>query len=129
MVWNVQILDKYTKKRILLIKRIIDSKFKTTLTKIYDRVIYEQTSNCFESFFNKMLCAIRKEHTTQHASFKLWTSWQKSLDRGGFVCSILIDLSKAYDCLPHDLLLANLQDFGFNKESIRLFLSYLTMCT
>ena len=41
------------------------------------------------------------------------------------VGSILIDLSKAYDCLPHDLLLAKLQAYGFSKESIRLFLSYL----
>ena len=48
------------------------------------------------------------------------------LDRGGFVCSILMDLSKAYDCLPHDLLLAKLQACGFSKESIILFLSYLT---
>ena len=37
-----------------------------------------------------------------------------------------MDLSKAYDCLPHDLLLAKLQAYGFSKGSIRLFLSYLT---
>ena len=37
-----------------------------------------------------------------------------------------MDLSKAYYCLPHDLLLAKLQAYGFSKESIRLFLSYLT---
>ena len=48
------------------------------------------------------------------------------LDRGGFVCSILMDLPKAYDCLPNDLLLAKLQACGFSKESIILFLSYLT---
>ena len=36
-----------------------------------------------------------------------------------------MDLSKAYDCLPHDLLLDKLQAYGFSKESIRLFLSYL----
>ena len=40
-----------------------------------------------------------------------------------------MDLSKAYDCLPHDLLLAKLQGYGFSKESISLFLSYLTSCT
>ena len=36
-----------------------------------------------------------------------------------------MDLSKAYDCLPHDLLLAKFQAYGFSKESIRLFLSCL----
>ena len=48
------------------------------------------------------------------------------LDRGAFVCFILMDLSKAYYCLPHDLLLAKLQACGFSKESLTLFLSYLT---
>ena len=49
-----------------------------------------------------------------------------SFYRDRFVGSILMDLSKAYDCLPHDLLLAKLQAYGFSKESTRLFLSYLT---
>ena len=47
-------------------------------------------------------------------------------DRDRFVGSILMDLPKAYDCLPHDLLLAKLQAYDFSKESIRLVLSYLT---
>ena len=96
------------------------------LSKVYERVIYEQTSYYFEPFFNEILCGFRKTHSTQHALFKLLTSWKNSLDRGGFVGSILMDLPKAYDCLPHDLLLAKLQAYGFSKESIRLFLSYLT---
>ena len=37
-----------------------------------------------------------------------------------------MDLPKAYDCIKDDLLLAKLQPYGFSKESIRLFLSYLT---
>ena len=96
------------------------------LSKVYERVIYEQTSYNFEPFFNESLCGFRKAHSTQHALFKLLTSWQNSLDRDGFVGSVLMDLSKAYDCLPHNLVLAKLQAYGFSNESIRLFLSYLT---
>ena len=44
----------------------------------------------------------------QHALFKLLTSWQDSLDRGGFIGYVIMDLSKAYDCLPRGLLLAKL---------------------
>ena len=72
------------------------------------------------------MCGFRKVYCTQHALFKLLTSWQNSLDRGRFVGAILMDLSKDYDCLPHDLLLAKLQAYGFSKESMRLFLSHLT---
>ena len=44
----------------------------------------------------------------------------------GFVGSILMDLSKAQDCLNDNLLLPKLQAYGFIKQSIRLFLRYLT---
>ena len=37
-----------------------------------------------------------------------------------------MDLSKAQHCLKDDLLLPKLQAYGFSKESIRLFLSYVT---
>ena len=83
------------------------------LSKVHKRVIYEQVPNFFnETFFNEISCGFRKAHSTQHASFELITSWQTSLSRGRFVGSILMDLSKAYDCLKDDLLLA----YGFNKN-------------
>ena len=78
-------------------------------------MIYEQASNYFGPFFNKILCGFRKAHSTQHALSKLLTSWQNSLNRGRFVGSILMDLSKAYDCLKDSLLLAKLQAYGFSK--------------
>ena len=52
----------------------------------------------------------------QHASFLLLISWQTSLSRGRFVGSILMNLSKAYDCVKDDLLLAKFQAYGFSKN-------------
>ena len=68
----------------------------------------------------------RKVHSTQHALFKLMQSWQQVQDNGGFISTILMDLSKAYDCIPHDLLTAKLECCGVDKASLRLLLDYLT---
>ena len=36
-----------------------------------------------------------------------------------------MDLSKAYDCLPHDLMVAKLEAYGISKESLQLISDYL----
>ena len=74
------------------------------------------------------MCGFRKTNITQHALFKSLTSWQNLLDREGFISSFLMNLSKAYDCLPHDLFWLNL-NLGINKEKIRLSLIYPTNWT
>ena len=50
---------------------------------------------------------------------------QKKLDESGFVGTILMDLSKAYDCLPYDGIVAKLEAYGLAKESLQLISDYL----
>ena len=74
---------------------------------------------------SELLCGFHKAHSTQHALFKLLQAWQKELDNSGFIGTILVGLSKAYDCLPHDLLIAKLEAYGLDRSSLRLLLDYL----
>ena len=67
----------------------------------------------------------RKAHSTQHALFKLLHSWQKELDNSGFISTILMDLSIAYDCLPHDLIIAKFEAYRLSKNSLKLLPDYL----
>ena len=72
------------------------------------------------NFLNELLCGFRRAHSTQHAPFKLLQAWQKELDNSGFIGTILMNLSKAYDCLPHDLLIAKLGTYGLDKSSLKI---------
>ena len=96
------------------------------ISKVFERLIYNQFSEYTKSFLNHILFGFRKAHSTQHALFKLLQSWQKELDSGGFAGTILIDLSKAYDCIPHELLIPKLKCYGIDNGSLRLLLDYLT---
>ena len=100
-----------------------------SLSKVYENVIYNQLSDYSDSFLNGILYGFRKAHSTQHALFKLLQSWQQVLDHGGFIGTILMDLSKAYDCIPNNLLIAKLKCYGAGKASLRLLLDYLGVIT
>ena len=53
-------------------------------------------------------------------------AWQEELDKGGLVGTILMDLSKAYDCLPHELLVEKLEAYGVGKAALNLISNYLS---
>ena len=61
---------------------------------------------------------VRKAHSGQHTFFKLLQAWQKELDNLGFIGTILMDLPKAYDCLPQDLSIAKLGTYGLDRFSV-----------
>ena len=96
------------------------------LSKVYEKVIYNQLPGYSENSLNNILCGFQKAHTTQHALFKLLQPWQQVLHNDGFTGTILMDLPKGYDCKPHDLLIAKLEWSGVDKASLRLLLDCLT---
>ena len=44
----------------------------------------------------------------------------------GTIATVLMDLSRAYNYIPHDLLIAKLDTYGLNQKAFRLLFSYLT---
>ena len=94
-------------------------------SKVYERAIFNQLSEYMQKFLNKILCGFRKAHSSQHTLFRILQAWQKELDNSGNVCTIVKDLSKAYECIPHDLLTAKLEAHGLDKTSLNIFFDYL----
>ena len=72
------------------------------------------------------MCEYRKGYNTQHALVSLIEKWKKILDNKGFGGAVLMDLSKAFDTLNHELLIAKLHAYGFNRDSLKLINDYLS---
>ena len=95
-------------------------------SKIYEKVLSEQLSSYFDSIFDDFLCAFRKGHGCQTTLLRLLEDWKYALDSNEYVAAILMDLSKAFDCLPHNILLSKLSAYGLSEDSVLLLKSYLS---
>ena len=64
--------------------------------------------------------------STHHTLLRLLQSWQKALENSGYVGTVLMDLSKACDCIPQDLLIAKLEAYDLDKTSLHLLRDHLS---
>ena len=90
------------------------------LSKLFEKVMYEQLYEYLNNYLNDLLCGFRKAHSVQYVLSRLIQSLKKGLHNSGLVRTILMDPSKAYGCLPHDLLIAKFDAYGLDKPSLNL---------
>ena len=57
---------------------------------------------------------------------RLLADWREALDKNVYVSAVLMDLSKAFDCLPHNILLDKLSAYGVSSQSVSLLKSYFS---
>ena len=74
-----------------------------TPSKIFERILHDQIAKYFEKYLSKYLCGYRAGFSTQHALIVMIEKWKAILDKKGFAGAVLMDLSKAFDCLDHSL--------------------------
>ena len=79
-----------------------------------------------ETKLSPHLCGFRSGYSTQHALSNLLFNWLNCLDKFGVVSIILMDFSKAFDCLPHNLIVAKMQTYGLHHDSLRLIRKFLS---
>ena len=73
----------------------------------------------FDKIFSKNQCGFRKGFHTQHILLAMIEKMKASRDNKQLCAAILTDLSRAFDCICYDLLIAKLNAFGFDKKSIK----------
>ena len=78
-----------------------------------------QTNDFIEKFLSKYLCGYRKKYNCQIAMVAMIERWKMARDKGEYVAGILLDLSKVFDTINHELLIAKMYAYGFlpNKMS------------
>ena len=87
--------------------------------------MFQQIATYTSNILSSHLCGFRKGYSTQHVLMRLKNNLNKSLDKKEKVGLLLMDLSKAFDCIPHELLIAKLNAYGFSKIYLKLIYSYL----
>ena len=99
--------------------------YRPDVSKVYERIIFNQISTYFEPNFSSFFTGFRKNHNIQHSLLKMLELWKETLDKGKSVGAIFMDLSKAFDTLNHDLLIAKLEPYSFSENSLNYIQSYL----
>ena len=74
----------------------------------------------FDNILSKFQCGFRKGYGTQHYLLLMLQIWKEATDNNKAFGALLTDLSKAFDCLNHDLLIAKLHAYGIDIDSLNI---------
>ena len=79
------------------------------------------------SFFSKQQHAFRKDYSTKYCLLSMLEKWKSAVDKGKYFGALLADLSRVFDCISHELILAKLHaSYDFSLRVLRWVHSYLT---
>ena len=96
------------------------------LSKVFERLLHKQISNHFDNIFSDNQCGFRKGFNTQDCLLSLVEAWKTANDEKKAFGALLIDLSKAFDCMSHELLITKLHAYGCGSKTTKLLADYLT---
>ena len=94
------------------------------VSKIYERIMKKQILEYIDKYLSlpPHLC----RYSTQTAPISILEKWKLSIDNKGFVGELLIDLSKAFDTINHQLLLEKFHAYGFSQQALGTICSYFS---
>ena len=95
------------------------------VSKLFERNMYDQILVYINTFLSPYLFGYRKGHSTEQCLIVMQEIWRKEIDDKNSAGGILTDLSKAFDCLNHNLLIAKLEAYGFGINARKFVYNYL----
>ena len=82
---------------------------------IFERILSKQLCKFFD-ILSSNLSAYRKKFSCQTSLIRIVEELRIARDNGAIASIVGIDLSRAFDCLPHRLLLAKLKAYGLSED-------------
>ena len=98
----------------------------SALSKVLEKFLFKQMSDYFDNIFSEYLSGFRKGYGCHHVLMRMIENWKNALDNKKVIAALSMDLSKAFDCLQHDLIIAKLHVYGFEMQALKLIYSYLS---
>ena len=123
---SAQVTPVFKKDDPLIKKNYRPVSILSSHSKVFELLMAEQLTEHFDKIFDTYLAAFRKGFGCQTTLLRLAEDWKRELDSSHYVGAVLMDLSKAFDCLPHDLIVAKLQAYGLTTDASSLLESYLS---
>lgn len=123
-----KVIPLYKKGDPLLISNYRPISLLPTISKVFERVIYDQLYTYFNTndLLAKQQFGFRAKHSTDLAAIQLTDYIRYEMDQMKTPVNIYIDLSKAFDTINYDILLYKLRYYGVNGSSLQLIKSYLS---
>ena len=90
------------------------------LSKMYEKLISNQIYDYFDDIIFPGQCSFWKGHSTQHCLLVMLEKSEESVDKVNEFGALSTDLSKAFDCIDHKLLIANLFRYVASPSSLNL---------
>ena len=91
--------------------------------------MFTQISNYIEEHLSPYLFGFRKSHSVEQCLMSMLETWKRAVDNKKCVGAVLTDLSKAFDSLNHELIIAKFEAYGFHLEALVFIYDYLTKRT
>lgn len=112
-----EVLIKKGNKQLLEKGNFSDqSQFFLSYVQNFKHLIHQQLTVNLEKIFHNSMFGHRKCHGCLMALHAFTEQWKEDLDNHNIIGTIAIDLSKAFDCVPHDIILEKLKFYGLSDH-------------
>ena len=96
------------------------------ISKIFEKLLCKQITLFMNPRLSIFQCGFRKGYGAQDCLLAMLEQWKSEVDKGKVFGTLLTDLSKAFDCLSHELIIAKLNAYGFSLTALNLIQNYLS---